>query len=1441
MKRRYRIRVSFVFLTLFLGVGTSANAEGLFQSSYQGTTQFAAAWLNVGSAALPIYSQAAAQDVFTAWKASHPCGHLWHNVQWQVVYISNWWRYRFIHDPQGVSCGGVSRNYVGGHGFNFYALASRTCEEGWELDPEGWDCLPPPACEGASCPLPAYGDQDCQDSIGNPCDPLTGNKSYVVTDYSADRLEFRRTYQSTQERQLHSYFGRGWSHNYGGYVTESSGDLHWITEHGRFHPFAEVTQGLYVSRLSGELFIIEQGTQWILKRPNRHELYDRSTGFLVAIFHPEQPENNVSIIRDSSDRVVEVTNARGRSLAFQYADDLLVAVETPDGVISFDFEPTGFGDHELVSATYPDLYSETYAYITTEEQSLLTAVFDENGGYKGLYTYDAADRVTSSQPAPSIDGYELEYLASGQTKVTTPLGEEIEYNAVSADGWFGAVTASRLSTISETIEYADHAIFRPSRITRGDSEVEFAYDSLHREISRTEAPGSTDERVTQTSWDSTHLRKASVTRSDSRVQYQYNAAGQLVQETWQDLASSLSRTRSWQYCLSVDPNVGCPLAGLLRKEIHPGGAETEYVYYLNDAIDGTYLQGDVRFVVNPEGHTTEFLEYDPAGRPTRILDPNGVEATLTYDVRGRFMSQTVGTETIAYQYLPNGLVSRITQPDGSVLDFVYDSARRLVAIENGAGERIEYTLDAAGNRTEERLLDASFTLRQQAQSVYDHLGRLETAVAGTSQPTQYGYDGNGNLTTIAAPLSRNTSQAFDALNRLKEIINPMSGVTQLTYDERDNLTAVQDPRGLTTSYVYNALRDLEEQVSPDTGTTTYTYDSAGNVQTRTDARGKTGTYSYDALNRVTEISYSDQILSFTYDTGTYGTGRLTNASDANHSLAWTHDALGRVTEKVQTVGLVTHTVGYGYANRNLTSLVTPSGQTITYGYANGRPVSVTLNGSTTILHSVAYEPFGPVAGWSWGNSAVTQRSRDLGGQFTGIESAGTYSYTYDDASRITEITNLQDSGLTWGYDYDLEDRLTWASRPGELQDWTYDANSNRLTESGGASASYTLETMSNRLISVTGSLSRVYAYDAMGNVTGDGTYTFTYSDAGRLMSASGVGMTTSYVHNAVGERANKSSTTETRHFVYDEQGRLIGEYDGSGALIQETVWLGDIPVATLRPAGGSAVDVFYVHTDHLNSPRRVSRPSDNVIVWRWDSDPFGTSTADQDPDGDSMLFEYNLRFPGQYYDDETGLHYNYFRDYDSVTGRYVESDPIGLLGGINTYSYALNNPIGLYDPYGLWVPPSLPQSWVDFSAGLGDTLLLGFGDELRGAVGVSGGVDVCSDAYSAGEWAGIAGGFVAGGAAGLRAAGQKAVGREFSHWLPSRLGGPRTRWNGNYVAPQRHYYHDPYRYPRGWRDLGPKWPAPIQQLDRIPNVYKGAAAGGAAAGAGAAANSCECR
>ena len=438
-----------------------------------------------------------------------------------------------------------------------------------------------------------------------------------------------------------------------------------------------------------------------------------------------------------------------------------------------------------------------------------------------------------------------------------------------------------------------------------------------------------------------------------------------------------------------------------------------------------------------------------------------------------------------------------------------------------------------------------------------------------------------------------------------------------------------------------------------------------------------------------------------------GKGRLTGISDGSVALAWTYDAIGRVTQRAQTVDTVQLDVSYVYdTSGRLSSLTTPSGQVIGYSYSNGRISGITVN-QVALLSQVGYQPFGATTGWQWGNGSATVRQYDTDGQLTYLSSAGTSTYSYyaDGLIRSRADSVAVNPPLVAG------------------------------------SKTFSMASTSNRVMSASGLLTRSYSYDAAGNTLGDGSRSFTYNDAGRMATATSGGVTTSYVYSGLGERVKKSNTGLTRYFAYDEAGQLLGEYDDTGSLVQETVWLGDIPVATLRPDGLGGVDVYYVHTDHLNTPRRVTRPTDDTIVWRWDSVPFGATAADEDPDGDTQTFTYNLRFPGQYYDQETELHYNYYRTYDPSTGRYLESDPIGLWGGTNTYEYVYGNPLIYIDPYGLWaLGDPLPDRFVNSSAGLGDALLFGQGQRLRDLAGVDGGVDKCSDAYDYGSYAALAAG-----------------------------------------------------------------------------------------------------
>jgi RHS repeat-associated protein len=177
------------------------------------------------------------------------------------------------------------------------------------------------------------------------------------------------------------------------------------------------------------------------------------------------------------------------------------------------------------------------------------------------------------------------------------------------------------------------------------------------------------------------------------------------------------------------------------------------------------------------------------------------------------------------------------------------------------------------------------------------------------------------------------------------------------------------------------------------------------------------------------------------------------------------------------------------------------------------------------------------------------------------------------------------------------------------------------------------------------------------------------------VQASQIGSVSSYRYNGLGQRISKIAGTTVTHYTYGLNGQLLSET--TGADTTDYLYFNGQPLALVRQGG-----MYYIHTDHLGTPRAVTNTYQQV-VWRWDSDPFGMMAANEDPDGDGTAFVFNLRFAGQYYDKETGLHYNYFRYYDPRIGRYITSDPIGLRGGLNTYGYVNGNPLLFIDKFGL--------------------------------------------------------------------------------------------------------------------------------------------------------------
>lgn len=1086
------------------------------------------------------------------------------------------------------------------------------------------------------------------------------------------------------------------------------------------------------------------GSIWTLRdRDDSIETYTQlSTGEGLLTSIKARDGYTQVLTYNSANQLTSVSDSFNRVLTFSYQGALLLTFTTPEGLVfTYGYSSSGLTPNvndQLASVSYSDS-SDQWLYSYNNFGFLLTSITDTfviGGVFASTvyrtWSYDSEGRAITSQNGVNAAPLAVSYDdTTGNRTITNPLGQSETYKFAVLQGIPKIVEMDRLATgnvpaATEIFTYDSNGYVASETDWNGNLTT-YVNNAQGEPTSITEASGTSLARTTTMTYNAafpdlpTQIVAPRVTTT-----FTYDAHGNVLTQTGTDTSggSTNGQTRTWTYTYDS--------LGHVLTAIGPRTDVTQTTTY-------TYTGNDITSITDALGHVTKITSHNGSGQPLSLTDPNGVVTTFTYDLEDRLLTSTVhaasgnATTSFAYQALTNTTQtpSLMTLPDGGQFSFQYDPANNVtLATDILDGASVVYTRDADEDITQQQIVDGGGNTLKIQTGVFDSLGRMLQQIGAAGQTTTYTYDADGNVLSVQDPLGHTTTSTFDALNRLVRSVDPLNNTTSYAYDAQDNLTSVTDPRGLATTYTYDGFGDVLSAISPESGTTTYTYDRAGNLISQKDARGVVTNQTFDKLNRLLTTTYpasSSENITYTYDannSSNFGIGQLTGITDASGTTAYTYNERGDVLTDTRAINGISYKTAYSYdLADNVTSITYPSGNLITYNRdALGRITSATYQPSangvtTTLANNLTYDPFGPLTGLTYGNGLASTFTYNQDYLLTSIVTGGNsqvqnLAITYDAANNITSITDALDNTRNQTFGYDADNRLTQAAGKYGTLAYTYDADGNRTSlTANGVTTNYTYSSTSNRLSStVTGNSTCTFTYAANGDTATENcgvtsaavpttATTFTYGNAntdqqtlvkhnpppGTTFHSSSLKAT--YAYNALGERllktvAGNGGIVSVTGYTYDENGHLLAESNGSiGAMTQEYVWIGDMPVAQIEANG----TIFYIHDDQSNTPQKMT-DSSQTVVWDRIQEPFGETLSL------TGTLTNNLRFPGQYFDSESNLNYNMNRFYDSSVGRYTQADPTGLRGGINLYVYVNANPIRYVDPHGTSV--EVVAAWI---------------------------------------------------------------------------------------------------------------------------------------------------
>jgi RHS repeat-associated protein len=1090
---------------------------------------------------------------------------------------------------------------------------------------------------------------------------------------------------------------------------------------------------------------------------------------------------------DQRGNLLSVTNPLNQSVHWAYDANNRVIRYTDQAKYITHF---AYNEHgQLSKITTPKDATTTYTY----QQGLLTAITDAED-HTQTFAYDKAGRIisiTDADQKTTVLSYDpLDRLRS----VTDPLKRTVTMTYDSRDN---------LVTFTE----ANSKVIR--RLYDGNGNLLKMIDPLNRE-----------------------------------TRYQFDGEDQLIQFT-----DAENQTTEMQR----------DAVGRIVKRISPSEAETQWVY---DAV------GNVTQTIDALQQVVE-IAYDTLNNPIKVIDAAQFATTLTYDRLGRLetVSNVLG-HTRQQTYDVRGNLETVQDAKGNVTRYGYDESGNLTSETNALNQTTRYQydpldrlikiIDAKGNKTRlgydakgrlDRVIDP---LKRKQQLAYDAVDNLVKVTDALGNTVQTHYDALDNPRQITDALGRSTTFAYDAVNRLTQLQDALKRITTFEYDNVDRLiasvdaltgrssqafdadgnrTELVDPNHHQTQFEFDAKGRLEAEISSAGGRQAYGYNARDLLTDITNARKQTRHIEYDALGRMLKISDADGVIHYAYDNN----GNVLTITDDNGTISREYDALNRVIKYTDSQD---NTLHYAYDEvGNLVTLTYPDNRQVHYDYDAANQLIQVIDWAQ---RETAYE-------WD-DNGRLIKETRPNGTVMT---------RHYDKAGQLLQQQDVSASGeviAQFEFSYNPVGNIT--NETPALKPPILDAT---LTYT----AANQLETYNGKTVK----------FDADGNMIkgplNGAMQPFQYDSRNRLSQIAD----TVYVYDAENQRIAVKSQGKVTHYVINPQAALsqvLVKTAPDGTPTYYVYGLGLIGEET-----NGAYQAY--HYDLRGSTVALTEVSGTVV------DRFQYSAFAQlvEQEGTSNTpFLYNGR--DGVMTDTNGLYYMRARYYSPEIRRFVNQDPV-FLGTVakgqtlNRYAYVTGQPIDHTDPLGLYSQEDLYNTdimqtkynpkeegvvgFIDHcNSGMlyvGDFLTFGQfskafakaelsgkqarkkyqqGDVLGGtasiaSVAVDGTPQMIGGALATGM---IEGSFVTRPVRGVT---------EYSHWVPKRyinpksssykpsLDNPVTRklinkpslLNGNHVPKWQHYKHDPFRYPTGWHNYGNKWSPVVQQLDRIPNVYKGGA------------------